>query len=77
MAFNCKNKRKLDHIVQKVKKSKQKNSQQMKIISKTKTEKFLKLFKGKKVDLIDGNVFKCIKMFINKGLLMFLEVLQC
>ena len=76
MSFNCKNKRKLDHIVQKVKKSKQKNSQQMKIILKTKTEKFLKLFKGKKVDLIDGNVFKFIKMFINKGLLMFLEVLQ-
>ena len=76
MSFNCKNKRKLDHIVQKVKKSKRKNSQKMKIISKTKTEKFLKLFKGKKVDLIDGNVFKFIKMFINKGLLMFLEVLQ-
>ena len=76
MAFNCKNKRKLEHNVQKVKKSKQNNSQQIEIISKTKTKKFLKLFNGKKVDLIDGNVFKSIEMFITKGLLMFFEVLQ-
>ena len=76
MSFNCKNKRKLEHIVQKVKKSKQNNLQQMEMFSKTKTKKFLKCFSRKKIDLIDGNILKCIAMFINKGLLMFFEVLQ-